>query len=69
MGEGVEPLTDYAEAENVMDCKCLKHTVEEEVIGQAAETTARTKPSRTQRGCPGEVKSGGGDHCQQLGRG
>lgn len=53
VGEGVESLIDRADAEDVLNYKCVKYSIEEHVIWQVVETVARTKPRSTQGGRPG----------------
>lgn len=32
MGEGVEPFVDHADADDVLNCEYVKHSIEEHVI-------------------------------------
>ena len=57
MSEGVEPLVDHTNAENVLNRKYVKHSVEEHVSRQVIETTARAKPGSAEGGWPGEAES------------
>lgn len=56
MGEGVKPLVDHADADDVLNCEYVKHSIEEHVVRQVIETMARTEQDSAQGGWPGQAE-------------
>lgn len=54
MGKGVEPLVNHTNAEDILNPEYVKYSIEEHIIWQVIETTARMEPGFAEGGWQGK---------------